>query len=359
MPTVPQPKVPKYWKLAEALRAMISSGELLPGDQLPSVAQMQAQYGISLSTVNQAVALLEKDGLVVREQGRGTFVAERPAGQAVGTLGLVLHLDSLVGAYTTDLLAGIHDEAQRQNLKLLWLNDDDISECHEADAILMYCHPTEAYLLNLPAHVPNVLLLEHTADFTCVLADDYSGAQLATQHLLEQGHRRIAYILASISDSASRQRLAGYRATLEEAGIAADESWVRFLMPGGTKNYRLDGETMMRDWLQDNWQQLGCTALIAHNDETAIGVMKALREQGIAVPKDLSVVGFDGTEVSELSNPMLTTVKVPLREVGAKAVQMLVEQIQTGAFPRPQRFVLPAQLKIGESTAKLKSVEKR
>ena len=349
MSTIQQPKVPKYWKLAESLRAMMASGELLPGGQLPSVAQMQAQYGISLSTVNQAVALLEKDGLVVREQGRGTFVAERPAVQTVGTLGLLLHVEPLSGAYTTELLAGIRSEAQRQNLELLWLNDEDVSDCRKADAILLYCHPTEAYMLNPPANIPNVLLFQHTADFTCVAADDFGGAQLATRHLVEQGHRRIAYLVSSDIDTISRQRTAGYRTALAEAGIQADERWLRFIARSGINNYRSNAEELMQKWLETDWHELGCTAILAHNDETAIGIIKALREKGISVPADVSVVGFDGTELSELSTPMLTTVKVPLRELGENAVRLLAQQIKQGEVFEPQKVVMPVQLKEGDS----------
>ncbi len=350
MPTVhPQPKVPKYWKLAETLRAQITSGELLPGAQMPTVAQLQAQYGVSLSTVNQAQSLLEKDGLIVREQGRRTFVAERPAVQTVGTLGLLLHVEPLSGAYTTELLAGIRSEAQQQNLELLWLNDEDVSDCRKADAILMYCHPTEAYMLNPPANIPNVLLFQHTADFTCVAADDFNGTQIAVKHLVEQGHRRIAYLVSSDIDTISRQRIAGYRVALAEAGIHADESWLRCIARSGINNYRRNGEEVMQQWLENGWHALGCTAILAHNDETAIGVIKALREKGISVPNDVSVIGFDGTEVSELSTPMLTTVKVPLRELGANAVRLLAQQVNQGVVFEPQKMLMPVQLKEGES----------
>jgi len=350
MPTVhQQPKVPKYWKLAETLRAQITSGELLPGAQMPTVAQLQAQYGVSLSTVNQAQSLLEKDGLIVREQGRRTFVAERPAVQTVGTLGLLLHVEPLSGAYTTELLAGIRSEAQQQNLELLWLNDEDVSDCRKADAILMYCHPTEAYMLNPPANIPNVLLFQHTADFTCVAADDFNGTQIATRHLIEQGHRRIAYLVSSDIDTISRQRIAGYRTALAEAGIPADENWLRVIGRSGINNYRQCGEQVMQEWLETDWHELGCTAILAHNDETAIGVIKALREKGISVPADVSVIGFDGTEVSELSTPMLTTVKVPLRELGANAVRLLAQQVNQGVVFEPQKMVMAVQLKEGES----------
>jgi GntR family transcriptional regulator of arabinose operon len=349
-----QPKVPKYWKLAETLRAQITSGELLPGAQMPTVAQLQAQYGVSLSTVNQAQSLLEKDGLIVREQGRRTFVAERPAVQTVGTLGLLLHVEPLSGAYTTELLAGIRSEARQQNLELLWLNDEDVSNCRKADAILMYCHPTEAYMLNPPANVPNVLLFQHTPDFNCVSVDDFTGIQIATRHLLEHGHRRIAYLVSSDIDTISRQRVAGYRAALAEAGIQPDERWLRFIARSGINNYRRNGEEVMQKWLESDWQELGCTAILAQNDETAIGIIKALRDRGISVPAQVSVVGFDGTEVSELSTPQLTTIKVPLRELGASAVRLLTQQISQGKVFESQKILMPVQLKNGDSVVTLK-----
>jgi len=347
--------MPKYWKLAEVLREQIASGELAPGAQLSSVAQMQAQYGISLSTVNQAVTVLENDGLIVRIQGRGNFVARQPVKQTLGTLGLLLHIGSLTGAYNTELLTGIRQAARQQKLELLWLNDEDVRDCRQADAFLMYCNSTVAHALNPPADVPIVLLFQHTSDFTCIAVDDFNGAKVAARHLLEQGHRRIAYILSSDSDTISCQRLAGYRAALEEAGIGMDDRWIHFLKPNGVRNYRLDGETAMLNWLEADWAELGCTAILAPNDEAAIGMIRALKAHNIIVPDDLSVVGFDGTEVSELSTPRLTTVTVPLQEIGAKAVELLANQVRTGVLSQPQIFMLPAELKISESTASLSS----
>ncbi len=351
MPTVhQQPKVPKYWKLAETLRAQITSGELLPGAQMPTVAQLQAQYGVSLSTVNQAQSLLEKDGLIVREQGRRTFVAEPAKPNAARTLSLVLHGNTLSNYYMMELLAGVRSEASRQGVELLWLSDDDVTGGKDIDAVLMCCNPAEALALNLSPQIPQALLLQHSPDFTCIAADDFEGVKSATQHLLKLGHRRIAYMPASDYDSISRQRLAGYRAAFGEAGLEPDKQLVKVLVDKRYYNYRKSAEQTMRNWLEEGWRDLGCTAILAHNDEAAIGIIKVLHEQGVQVPGDVSVVGFDGTELSELSTPSLTTIKVPLQEMGAMAVQVLVAQIQNGISPEPQRVILPVQLKFGEST---------
>jgi DNA-binding LacI/PurR family transcriptional regulator len=350
------PKIPKYYKLANLLRQQIQSGALPPGSRLPSVAQMQAQHGVSLSTVNQAHALLEKDGLIVREQGRGTFVAQQSLPRITRTLGFVLHTHSLANFYMMDLLAGIHNEVTRQGLQLLWLGDEEVSggkafDNKSVDAILMLCDPNEALALNLPAHVPHVLLLRHSPDLTCVTADDFGGTKSATQHLLELGHCRIACLFHSDYDSISRQRLAGYRAALQEAGVPVDEKLLKVLMDPTREGYRQSGERTMAAWLKEDWAELGCTAILAHNDQAAIGVMRVLSEQGIAVPEDVSVLGFDGTELSELSSPALTTVKVPLQEIGATAVKALVAQMEKGAWPEVQKVVLPVQFKAGQSTA--------
>ena len=104
--------------------------------------------------------------------------------------------------------------------------------------------------------------------------------------------------------------------------------------------------------VEDGWQALGCTAILAHNDEAAIGVMNALAARGLGVPQDVSVVGFDGTMICDFCTPKLTSVKVPLREIGSRAVKVLLEQIQ-GGIKTPEKITLPVQLKRGASTRPL------
>src|SRR5690606_14552854 len=138
--------------------------------------------------------------------------------------------------------------------------------------------------------------------------------KLATQHLFELGHSRIAYLLWSADDSLSRQRLAGYQSAHEEANVQSHENFIRFLQEPRTLGYDKSVELTMQRWLAEDWRELGCTAILAHNDEAAVSVIRVLREHGLRVPEDGSVVGFDGTRISELSTPELTTIKVPLQE---------------------------------------------
>jgi len=110
----------------------------------------------------------------------------------------------------------------------------------------------------------------------------------------------------------------------------------------------------MSAWLRDEsangWQKINCTALLCHNDETTMGALQALREAGLRVPDDVSVVGFDGLEIGEYSHPRLTTVEMPLREIGAAAVAMLLRQIEADEVTEEHQ-ILSTQLRVRESTA--------
>jgi len=328
--------------------------ELGPEAKLPTMLELRSQLGMSLRTLNDAVRELERCRVLRCINGVGIYVAPAAPADAprrTGRLGLLLHVHSFGSPYMEELLTGIRHEAARHELEVLLLNDAEAEEPKRVDAVLLYCHVTEALLLNLPPQLPHALLFQHSPEFTCVAPDDFEGARMATAHLLQRGHRRIAYLLSSDHDSVSRRRLAGYRAALAEADLAAPRERVRFLDKPGQLPYRIAGEASMTAWLQDGWHELGCTALLAHNDETAIGVIRALANAGLHVPDDVSVLGFDGTELCEVSTPPLTTIRVPLPEVGATAVRVLAEQMQRGETDPPRKIVLPVQLKTGGSTA--------
>ena len=109
----------------------------------------------------------------------------------------------------------------------------------------------------------------------------------------------------------------------------------------------------MQVWLQEDWRALGCTAILAQNDHMAIGVMQVLQEANLDVPGEVSVMGVDGTELCDHTTPRLSSVQLPLEQIGARAVDLLVEQIESGQ-PEEQIIVLPAKLRAAASTAPVK-----
>lgn len=342
---------PKYRLLADSLRSQMKSGSLKAGDRLPSLVQMYRDHGATQSTMRRVYELLEKEDLIERHAGSGIYVAHRSETKTkTGKLGLLLHTHSMTSSYMMEVLAGVRHEAARHGLEISLLDEDCTSiEPGKIDALIMSCHATEALAMELPSQLPHVLLFQHSPEFTCVVADDFEGAKMATHHLLNLGHQRVACLLSSEFGSVSRQRLAGYQAALHDAGITARNKDIRFLQYPSHQSYSKAGEQAMVAWLEGGWRDLGCSAILAHNDGAAIGVIKALTAAGLRVPKDVSVIGFDGTEISQLCLPRLTTIRIPLEVIGARAVKVLIAQMQEKVL-QEEKVVLPVNLIMGETT---------
>jgi LacI family transcriptional regulator len=182
--------------------------------------------------------------------------------------------------------------------------------------------------------VPNV-------EVDAVLTDNQLGGYLATCHLLELGHRRIACIAGPSTITPSAERIIGYRKALEEAGISYDES----LIIRGDYHAQ-SGMEITQSILKMDPRP---TAIFCLNDLMALGALRAAAEAGCSVPQDLAVVGYDDLELAHFTNPPLTTIAQPKKEVGAQAISLLVDRISRKSRP-PSRLVLPPELIIRRST---------
>jgi DNA-binding LacI/PurR family transcriptional regulator len=358
------PKLPKYVHLAEHLRGRIKKGALKAGDQLPSLAQLNVEFGASQATVDRAHAMLERDGLITRAQGRGVFVAEKSPRVVTGTIGCALPPPevSLRFAYYSHLMEGIRAAAAREAVEVLLLNDLPSAGWEKVDGALLFGESRRDVPKRLPIPMPLVSLMVPLSGHAGVRADDYSGARQATEHLLALGHRRIAYLTDSLwvpeNTPLSQERLRGYRDALRAAGITPKDSWLAPMVPQSAE-FQERGHSDLLAWWKSGGRRSGCTALLCHNDRTAIGAMEALSTLGIKVPGDMSVVGFDSTDECDLCSPRLTSVRVPLFEIGRTAAQTLIQLVQAESVAEQealtQEIVLPTQLQIRASTAPLKA----
>jgi LacI family repressor for deo operon, udp, cdd, tsx, nupC, and nupG len=179
---------------------------------------------------------------------------------------------------------------------------------------------------------PIVVACEAVRDMTLptVRIDNVAAARTALDHLIGLGHRRIAHVTGPIPEVLSEDRLAGYRQALAEAGIAYDPDLVvrgDFTLKSG------------RDAVQSLIAaKTPFTALFLSNDEMAVGAINELRLHGLSVPADVSVVGFDDIMFAETVEPALTTIHQPQREIGRRAMNMMVERLSGGI--EPDRLVL-------------------
>ncbi|MBP2706892.1 LacI family DNA-binding transcriptional regulator [Microbispora sp. RL4-1S] len=182
---------------------------------------------------------------------------------------------------------------------------------------------------------------------TSVGSTNFAGGLAATQHLITLGHRRVAYLGGPATAACNQARLHGYRAAMETAGAPVLPGYVRtghFLyydgVTGGAALFELP-ETP--------------TAVFAGCDETALGVLEAARARGLRVPDDLSVVGFDDTQIARMASPPLTTVRQPLREMGGVAVRTAL-RLAAGERVDSHHVELATELVVRGSTAPVPAV---
>jgi LacI family transcriptional regulator len=186
-----------------------------------------------------------------------------------------------------------------------------------------------------PINLPNV-------DVCSIGATNWTGGLNATEHLIELGHRRIAFIGGPPTTACNQARLHGYRAALENAGIGLDPALVSH------ENFTFE------NGYQAASQLFGLerppTAIFACADPIAFGVVEAARQRGIDVPRTLSVVGFDDTYVAAWSSPPLTTVHQPLQEMGRAALRTL-HNLSAGSPPDTHHTELATHLVVRKTTA--------
>lgn len=177
-----------------------------------------------------------------------------------------------------------------------------------------------------------------------VSADNYGAAQTAARHLMGLGHKRIAYVFAPHRmNTAHDDRLAGYMDALHTASNKPN------LWPAQrarSERSEEGWETTKQKW--QNNESDGITAILSATDSTAMGVLRALREAGQNVPRDVAVVSFGGTFTAEYLFPALTTMTLPMRSVGADAAALLLERMG-GSDGLVQDLVLPCALVVRES----------
>lgn len=155
-----------------------------------------------------------------------------------------------------------------------------------------------------------------------VMPDNREAARLATQHLIDRGHRRLAFVTVAGMTMSRSAKIDGFRAAAAAAGLGDDAAQV---LDGGPLNEY--GDSVIADVGRATAARIAATpqrptGLVALNDLMALGLMAGLRDAGLQVPRDLSVVGIDGLFLSALSNPMLTTVELPVREMAQAMVEL-------------------------------------
>ena len=176
---------------------------------------------------------------------------------------------------------------------------------------------------------------------------NWQGGYTATEHLIHLGHRRIGFITGLMALRSATDRLAGYKMALKDHDIAVDESLI------------VEGDYMREMGYAATRQLLTTeqrpTAIVAANDFTALGAMEAIHDEGLGIPNDISIIGFDDIPEARVVHPKLTTVRLPLEQMGRVAVELLLEHIEDPE-QQPKHITLSTQLIERQSCAAPKAL---
>lgn len=255
-------------------------------------------------------------------------------------------LPYLTGEYFPEVIRGLDEKAQEHGRFLLVSSSHHTPEDTAGALQSMYGRVDGLILMApqlspselreyLPPEVP-VVLLNSAAEgheLNVLSIDNRKGGRLATEHLIEQGHERIAIITGEVTNYDARERLAGYRAAMKDAGLSVRDEWV---VSGAFS--RSSGEDAMEQLLR---LDPAPTAVFVSNDYMAFGAMHALREAGLAVPDDVAIVGFDDIPSAEHFSPSLSSVDARMVDVGTGAIDMLVELTESSTSSREVRQLDP------------------
>ncbi len=333
-------------------------------EQAPTIAEIARDSGVSAMTVSRvlngrpdvAPATRARVQKVVAERG---YLRNRAAAALrKGRSGLIdLVVVSLDSAYHLEIIRGVEEHIEPTGFRMAvsathgraqgerqWVSK--VIDGSTDGAILVLADGHAVHLERLRRRGIPFVVVDHRgelgADVPSVGASNWAGGRAATEYLLGLGHRRIGIISGPPTLGCSRERLSGYQAALQDAGAPFDPLLCRegnFLYEAG---YR---ETCA---LLDIPEPP--TAIFAGNDMHAVGALNALRVRGIAVPREMSIVGFDNVEISTLVHPALTTVHQPLAQMGAFAATMLIRLIEGGALSS-NRVELATELIVRQSCA--------
>lgn len=356
--------VPLYYQLKTWIEEQIEQGNYQKDDKIPTEAEFVELTGLTRPTIRQAIENLVNKGYLVRKRGLGTFVInqtfETPKQNIVGIL-----VNFVGSGYAYELIRGASDEAARENFSVLLGNTDDSyirAEFH-ADRFIEHDVSGIIFVSTAAPDEKNRMLVEKLLhknihvivvdrqipglEIDTVTTDNFRGAYEITKHLIEKGHRKIA-VMCYTAFNTSRQRLAGYKKALEDANIPIDPSIIF------TSNERITEEHCVEYAKIILSQKQKFTAIFSGDDASAYVINSVAQKMGIKIPDDLSMVGYDDFPNTNFHPLELTTVHQPIREMGQKAMELLIKRIH-GETGDPQHIVLKSYLAERRSVLTLNS----
>jgi len=355
--------IPKYYQIEKHIKALISSGKLKTGDRIPPEEVLSKQLNVNRGTISKAINRLVSEGVLYRKRGKGTFVIPYKI-KKTHTLAVVLyHIDN---PFYSKIVKGIEEKASEKGYHLILCNSlgDEEREQKYVERLIDE-GKVDGFLLcprnlNLTSSVFEILEKRNISvivfpqarkkkdgrNIGYVISDDKDGAYRAVRYLIRLGHSKIGFVSCKDwqSEVATLNRWDGYKKAMEENGIEVSRDYI----------IETSGVEMEDGWdiASEKLEKIkDFTALFCIGDNLAIGILKRLKEIGIRVPEEVSIVGFDNIDMAGYPDVQLTTVEQPTYLIGQKATDALIRIIE-GELKERVDILLPTKLVVRKTTAR-------
>lgn len=356
----------KYFNVMEYIKDDILTGNIKPGEKIPSENVLSNRFCVSRHTVRKALSILENEGLLEAVHGRGTFCKRQ--GEDVEKS----HNIAVITTYISDyifprLIQGIDDVLTENGYSIILKNTCNSRKKEEkalqdimtkkVDGLIIepskseiYCRHMDQYKALDARGIPYIFIqgtYPQMRDKPGILMDDIQGAYLLTKYLIDLGHKNIAGIF-KIDDIQGNHRQKGYIRALQEAGLSYNPDKVVLFH---TEDRRTKPRTMVRQFIEE---KVPIDAIVCYNDQVALEVIQVLDELGIDVPNDISITGYDNSiQGGNHASIKLTTISHPKEQLGKMAAELLLEKLNgtTDEDSNVARLI-PPEIVLGNSCKK-------
>lgn len=325
------------------------------------MADVARESGVSLMTVSRVIndkGDVSDDtrqrvlAVIERMDFRPSGIARSLATRRTGTIGLVV--PDISNPFFADVARGVADAAYLDDYSVFLCSSDEdpareleflisLEEKRVDGLIVCSSRLSSDELASALARHADVVLINRRASGSgsgAVLADDEAGARMIVEHLINRGHRTIAFLAGPPTSYSGMARLSGYRSVLEASGTGWQPDLVRHCAPTA------DGGAEAAQALLSRRPDI--TALFCYNDLVAVGALRACNCLGLKVPDQTAITGFDDIAIADLVSPPLTTCRVPRYDIGVQANRLLLLQINSEPCNGCEE-ILPVQLVVRAS----------
>lgn len=357
--------VPKYLQLKDILKRHFENEHYANGQQIPSEKELMTRFDVSRSTVRQSLAELVNEGVIYKKQGLGSFFSGIREEEQHKQSYLIGVITPLVFKYIyPQIIQGINDVVHQKRYNIVLSGSEGNSENELPHVEQLLARGIEGLIFE-PAGSPKrfqetrvfqmlktltipVVFMDWTFDdlgVSYVSLDDVEGGFRATNYLIEAGHRRIAYVYMA-NHIPGTLRYKGYRKALEVHGIPYDSRLEKFRpifkWAQADYAYALTKELLA---LGENRP----SAIFFFNDEAALRGYAAIREAGLRIPDDISIMGFDDSQLATLAEIPLTSMVHPKYQIGKWAAEMLFDQLENEGRSTSHQMILHPSIAVRNS----------